>query len=96
MARLDAEEALAIERPATSPTAAQAVDYWHDVSKLWVDTDDDGRRRIAESLVDRIEVSGLQMVGVPTAEAEAYGVVAMFGDDPLACQIRRYGRGERI
>lgn len=95
MRRLDEEEQSAREREAPTPTAAQAAGYLADLPALWRDTDDDGRRLLAQALFERVEALGTERVSfVPTLKAEAYGFAAAW-PGPIRCSIGRYGRGER-
>jgi hypothetical protein len=70
MARLDAEEQGARERGSTPVTPELARHYRSNLWKLWQDTEPAGRRAIAGAAFDRIEVSGLDLVIHPSAEAE--------------------------
>ncbi|MHB8958485.1 MAG: recombinase family protein [Candidatus Limnocylindrales bacterium] len=95
MARLDAEEKAALVRPRRSPTPAEAIGYLKDLPRLWRETDDEGRRAMAASLFDRINVLGTEWArGKLTPDAEAYGVAAAWLG-PIRCSIGSYGRGER-
>ncbi len=96
MARLDAEEKAARERPEPAVSARDVRRYLTDLPKLWRDTEPEGRRAIAEAAFDRIDAMGLDLVIHPSAEAERYGWSEAFGSEPLVYSISRSGRGERI
>ena len=96
MTRLDVEEAQARERVTVNVTPDAARHYLENPSKLWDDTEPEGRRAIAEATFDRIEAVGLDLIVHPSADAEQYGWSDAFGAEPLVCSISRYGRGERI
>lgn len=95
MARLDSEETAARGRPRRSPTAGEAVAYLQDLPRLWRETDDEGRRALATSLFERIDVLGTAWArGKLTPDAEAAGVAAAWLG-PIRCSMGSYGRGER-
>jgi hypothetical protein len=50
---------------------------------LWQETEDEGRRAIAEATFDRIDVLGLELVATPSIEASRYGWAEAFGPEPL-------------
>jgi hypothetical protein len=96
MARLDAEETAATDRPQTAVTARDVRRSLTDLPKLWRETDPAGRRAIPEAAFDRIEAMRLDLVIHPSAEAERYGWSEAFGSEPLVYSISHSGRGERI
>jgi DNA invertase Pin-like site-specific DNA recombinase len=96
MARLDTEEARAQELVTVEVSPESVRYYLANPSKLWEDTEPEGRRAIAEATFDRIEAIGLDLVVHPSAEAERYGWSEAFGSEPLMCSISHSGRGERI
>jgi DNA invertase Pin-like site-specific DNA recombinase len=95
MARLDAEEAAARERHHSAPSAADVRAWLEELPALWRDTHDAGRRALAASLFERVEVEGARRATfVPTAAAEAYGLADAW-PGPIAAGSGGYGRGER-
>lgn len=90
--RLDAEEAEARERPVAA-TAAEIAEYLADLPRLWRETDDEGRRLLAQALFDRIDVLGMKRATVhPSPAAEQHG----FRDAWEASgSFAESGRGER-
>jgi DNA invertase Pin-like site-specific DNA recombinase len=84
LARLDAEAAVAAERPSRLPTAAEARAYLESLPELWAKTSDAGRRAIAEAVFERIEVLGAtDFTFTLTAHAKARGWDAAFGSGVL-------------
>jgi len=99
MRRLDEEEARAEESEVAVPTHDDVVGYLANLSKLWDETETEGRHAIAEAMFDRLDVLGLDVVATPSIEADQYGWADVFGSGtlevPLMCSISRSGRGER-
>lgn len=96
MRRLDDEEARTRERPPEGPTPAGARRYLEDLAALWRETDEEGRRAMAEVLFERVEVLGVEDALIqPTPTALAYGFAEAFAAGPVRCTTSRYGRGER-
>ena len=90
MIRLDREEVEARGRTPSTPTAAEALAYLEDLPGLWARAEDSGRRAMAASLFERIDVLGTQEATVtPTLEAEALGLTAAWSG-PLLCSIGSY------
>ncbi len=97
MARLDAEAAAAVVRPARIPTAAEARAYLESLPELWERTSDAGRHAIAEAVFERIDVLGVtDFTFTLTAHAKARGWDAAFGPGVVHAKQGRSGRGERI
>jgi hypothetical protein len=60
--------------PGDGPTAEEAVDSLRELPKLWGDAKPDGRKLLAEALMDRIDVLGTGKVKLhPSASAKAQG-----------------------
>jgi hypothetical protein len=96
MARLDAEEAAAAERPSRLLTAAEARAYLESLPELWAATSDAGRKAIAEAVFERIDVLGVtDYTFTLTAQAKARGWDAAFGAGVVRVKEGRSGRGER-
>jgi len=76
-------------------SSVEARRYLEDLSKLWEETEPEGRRAMAEATFDRIDVLGMDLTLHPSAEANRYGWANAFGTDLLACTFSRSGRGER-
>jgi hypothetical protein len=95
MVRLDREEEEARGRILSPPTPAEALAYLEALPGLWERAEDSGRRALAASLFERIDVLGTREASiVPTPEAEAFGLTAAWSG-ALRCSIGSYGRGER-
>ena len=74
MRTLDQEELTAKALHADGPTAEEAVDSLRELPKLWDDAEPDGRKLLAEALMDRIDVLGTGKVKLhPSASAKAQG-----------------------
>ena len=94
-ARSDAEEAEAreAERQAISPEEVAA--YLRDVPAVYDDAEPVTKRRILQSLLDRVVVLGPSQLWLyPSDEAEARGLAAAF-EGKFRAEIRHSGRGER-
>ena len=97
MARLDAEAAAAVGRPARTPTAAEARAYVEELPHLWEETSDAGRHAIAEAVFERIDVLGAtDYTFTLTAHAKSRGWDAAFGAGVVRVNRSQCGRGERI
>jgi hypothetical protein len=100
MRRLDEEVARAEESDVAVPTHDDVVGYLSNLSRLWEETETEGRRAIAEATFDRLDVLGLDVIATPSSEADQYGWGEAFGrgtlEVPLVCLIGHSGRGERI
>jgi hypothetical protein len=96
---VSAEESAAREQPHEDVTPERVRDYLSNLWDLWMDTEPEGRRALAEAAFDRIDALGLSLSVYPSAEAEKYGRAAAFRrgvlEVSLASSIGRYGRGER-
>jgi hypothetical protein len=74
MRTLDEEEATARAVLAEGPTPEEAVESLRELPKLWEDAEPSGRKLLAESLFDRIDVLGSRKVRLhPSASAKAQG-----------------------
>lgn len=74
MQKLDREETEAQATNADLPTAAEAVEYFRDLLRLWDEAEGSGCQQLAEALFDRIDVLGAQRLQVhPSAAARAQG-----------------------
>lgn len=96
MRRLDVDERATAATPARVPTAAESRAYLEALPALWRETDDDGRRAIAEAVFERIEVLGVSEYAFTlTIDAKAHGWDLAFGAGVVAGSIGQSGRGER-
>lgn len=96
MQRLDQEEAEAKKRRAESPEPTEVVQALQDLCGLFLTAQPETQRRIVQSLVEKVEVSGVSDVWLyPSDEAVFRGWAAAFTGE-FRCSIGQYGRGERI
>jgi hypothetical protein len=99
MRRLDAEVARSEESDVAVPTRDDVLGYLSNLSRLWEETETEGRRAIAEATFDHLDVLGLDVIATPSAEAEQYGWGEVFGrgtlEVPVVCSNGHSGRGER-
>ncbi len=96
MRRLDQEEADARDRPGETPPRGEVVAALQDLCGLYLTAQPETQRRIVQSLVEKVEVSGVNEVWLyPSEEAVSRGWGAAFTGE-FRCSIGQYGRGERI
>jgi hypothetical protein len=74
MRALDQEETQAKALHTDGPTPQEAVESLRELPELWDDAEPSGRKLLAESLFDRIDVLGARKVKLhPSASAKAQG-----------------------
>ena len=96
MSRLDQEAAEATTPSSRRPTAHEVIEELQDLCGLYLTAQPETQRRIAQSLLERIEVSGVDDAWLhPSDEAVSRGWSAAFTGG-FRCSISQYGRGERI
>ena len=96
MRRLDQEEAEAKNRSAESPQPGEVVEALQDLCALYLTATPETQRRIVQSLVQKVEVSGVSDVWLyPSDEAVSRGWGAAFAGE-FRTEVRQSGRGERI
>jgi len=83
-------------RRAELPPAREVVETLQDLCGLYLTAKPETQRRIVQSLVQKMEVSGVSDVWLyPSDEAVSRGWGPAFTGE-FRCSIGQYGRGERI
>jgi len=92
--REKAEEAQAKAVHADGPTPEEAVESLRELPELWADAEPSGRKLLAESLFDRIDVLGSRKVKLhPSASAKAPGWDRAWNGARLVVMVGARGLG---